>query len=153
MSEPYSIEQIGVAQVPPNPGTCAVPEAFGHDVIMDVHVGRLEPADWLGRTLRVVMDRPLGSLHPEYGFRYELNYGYVPGYIAPDGEELDAYVVGTDEVLDECEGVVVAVIRRHDDIEDKLVVAVDDRQRGVEVITAAVAFQEASWNSEVVVAP
>jgi hypothetical protein len=35
-------------------------------------------------------------------------------------------VVGADEVLDECEGVVVAVIRRHDDIEDKLVVAVDD---------------------------
>lgn len=46
-----------------------------------------------------------------------------------------------------------AVIRRHDDIEDKLAVAVDDRQRGVEAITAAVAFQEAGWDSEVVVAP
>ena len=121
--------------------------------MMEVHVGRLEPAEWLGRILRVVIDRPLGSPHPVYGFRYDLNYGYVPGYIAPDGEDLDAYVVGTDEVLDECEGVVVAVIRRHDDIEDKLVVAVDDRQRSVEAITAAVAFQEAGWDSEVVVAP
>lgn len=120
---------------------------------MDVHVGRLEPADWLGRILRVVMDRPLGSLHPEHGFRYELNYGYVPGYIAPDGEELDAYVVGTDEVLEECEGVVVAVIRRYDDIEDKLVVAVDDCLRSIGVIMAAVAFQEAGWDSEIVIAP
>jgi inorganic pyrophosphatase len=120
---------------------------------MDVHVGRLEPADWLGRTLRVVMDRPLGSLHPVHGFRYELNYGYVPGYIAPDGEELDAYVVGTEEVLDECEGVVIAVVVRADDLEDKLVIAVDDRQRGIEEIEAAVAFQESAWNSEVIVAP
>ena len=118
---------------------------------MDVQVGRLEPADWLGRTLRVVMDRPLGSLHPEHGFRYELNYGYVPGFIAPDNEELDAYVVGTDEVLEECEGMVVAVIRRHDDIEDKLVVAVDNRQWDLEAITAAVAFQESGWDSEIIV--
>lgn len=118
---------------------------------MEVQVGRLEPADWLGRTLRVVMDRPLGSLHPEHGFRYELNCGYVPGFIAPDNEELDAYVVGTDEVLEECEGTVVAVIRRHDDIEDKLVVAVDNREWDLEVITAAVAFQESGWNSEIIV--
>lgn len=117
---------------------------------MDVQVGRLEPADWLGRTLRVVMDRPLGSLHPEHGFRYELNYGYVPGFIALDNEELDAYVVGTDEVLKECEGTVVAIIRRHDDIEDKLVVAVDHREWDLEAITAAVAFQESGWDSEVV---
>lgn len=96
---------------------------------------------------------PLGSLHPEYGFRYELNYGYVPGYIAPDDEGLDAYVVGTDEVLAECEGVVVAVIRRYDDIEDKLVVVVDDNQWSVEEITEAVAFQESVWNSEVFIAP
>ena len=120
---------------------------------MDVHVGRLEPGDWLGRTVRVVMDRPLGSLHPTHGFRYELNYGYVPGFIAPDDEELDAYVIGTDEVLEACEGVVVAVVRRFDDVEDKLVVAVDDRRRTAEEITAAVAFQEAGWDSVVVVEP
>lgn len=119
---------------------------------MDVQVGRLEPAEWLGRTVRVVMDRPIGSLHPEHGFRYEVNYGYVPGFIAPDDEELDAYVVGTDEVLEECEGTVVAVILRHDDIEDKLVVAVDDRQWDLGAIAAAVAFQESGWDSEIIVA-
>lgn len=119
---------------------------------MDEHVGRLRPTDWLGRTVRVVMDRPLGSLHPTHGFPYELNYGYVPGYIAPDDEELDAYVVGTDEPLEECTGVVVAVVLRRDDVEDKLVVAVDDRTWSVEAVAAAIAFQESGWDSEVVVA-
>ncbi len=86
---------------------------------MGEQVGRLGPGDWIGRIVNVVMDRPLGSLHPQYGFVYELNCGYVPGYIAPDGAELDAYIVGTHEILTACDGVVVAVIRRHDDVADK----------------------------------
>jgi inorganic pyrophosphatase len=98
------------------------------------------------------MDRPLGSLHPEHGFRYELNYGYVPGYIAPDDEGLYAYVVGTNEVLRECDGVVVAVVRRYDDVEDKLVVAVDGRRWSVDALTEAVAFQASAWDSEIVTA-
>lgn len=113
-------------------------------------VGRLEPAEWLGQRLRVVMDRPIGSYHPTYGFRYEVNYGFVPGLIAPDGEELDAYIVGTDEALAECEGVVVAVIHRRDDVEDKLVVAVDGGDWSAEAVAAAVAFQECAFDSEVV---
>lgn len=53
----------------------------------------LHPEDWLGRTIQVVVDRPLGSLHPRYpDLRDELNYGYVPGTRAPDGESLDALV-------------------------------------------------------------
>ena len=39
--------------------------------------------DWLGKRIRVVMDRPLGTKHPEWGFVYELNYGYVPNTLAP----------------------------------------------------------------------
>ena len=40
---------------------------------------------FLGRVVVVVMDRPLGSRHPRHGFLYEVNYGYVPGTLAPDG--------------------------------------------------------------------
>ena len=59
-----------------------------------VEVGRLEPDEWLGRRVTVTIDRPIGSTHPGAHFEYEVNYGYVAGTIAPDGEELDAYVLG-----------------------------------------------------------
>lgn len=65
-----------------------------------VEVGRLDPSAWLGRRVRVVIDRPLGSLHP-------------------DGEELDAYVVGPETPVVEYEGEVVGVVLRADDVEDK----------------------------------
>ena len=114
-----------------------------------VLVGRLEPSEWLGRIVRVVVDRPLGSLHPNGSFRYEHNYGYLPGFLSPDGEELDAYILGPTEPVDEQEGVVLAVVLREDDIEDKLVVGAPDTWTRDE-IAAAVRFQEQFFESVVV---
>ena len=34
----------------------------------------------------------MGSKHPKHGFIYPVNYGFVPGVIGGDGEELDAYL-------------------------------------------------------------
>ena len=48
-------------------------------------------SNYLGQTVSVVMDRPLGSKHPKHGFIYPVNYGYIPNTISGDGEELDAY--------------------------------------------------------------
>ena len=40
------------------------------------------------RSVTVIVDRPLGSTHPAHpGLVYPVNYGYVPGVIAADGEE------------------------------------------------------------------
>lgn len=114
-----------------------------------VRVGRLVPSEWLGRRLRVVIDRPLGSLHPDGGFRYEVNYGFVPGFVAPDDEELDAYVVGPSAPVAEYEGVVVAVVLR-DDVEDKLVVG-PVAAYTAEDVAAAIKFQERFFSSRVVV--
>ena len=47
---------------------------------------------FLGRVVRVEIDRPLGSRHPRWGFIYPVNYGFVPDTPAPDGDDLDAYV-------------------------------------------------------------
>jgi inorganic pyrophosphatase len=63
-----------------------------------------DATDFLHRTVTVKIDRPLGSKHPEHGFVYPVNYGYVPGVIAPDGEELDAYVLGVFEPLSQYAG-------------------------------------------------
>ena len=43
----------------------------------------------------VTIDRPIGSSHPDYpSLVYPVNYGYIEGVIAPDGENQDAYVIG-----------------------------------------------------------
>ena len=48
----------------------------------------------IGQTVRVVVERPLGSTHPNHkNIVYPVNYGYIEGIIAPDGEEQDAYIL------------------------------------------------------------
>ena len=84
----------------------------------------LKLEDWVGRMVDVVIDRPMGTTHPhESDIVYPINYGYVPGTMVPDGHPIDAYVLGADSPLKECSARVIAVIRRIDDLEDKLVVA------------------------------
>ena len=55
----------------------------------------------IGRTVTITVDRPLGSYHPEHkDIYYPINYGYVEGIMAPDGEEQDAYILGVDEAVE-----------------------------------------------------
>lgn len=49
---------------------------------------------YLGKEVEVVIDRPLGGKHPKWGFVYPVNYGYIENTKAPDGEEIDVYVLG-----------------------------------------------------------
>ncbi len=90
----------------------------------------------------VIIDRPLGSRHPRYGFVYPVNYGYVPGTLAPDGEGLDAYVLGVARPLARFRGQCVALLHRVDDDDDKLVVVPPDMTISDQEILAATAFQE-----------
>jgi inorganic pyrophosphatase len=98
--------------------------------------------DFLGKIVRVQIDRPLASRHPKHDFLYLLNYGYIPGTTAPDGEELDAYVLGVFEPLTEFTGRCIAVIHRLDDDDDKLVVAPDGKEYSEAQILALTEFQE-----------
>ena len=105
---------------------------------------------FLGKQVTVVIDRPLGSAHPEYGFVYEVNYGFVPGTAAPDGAELDAYYLGVDSPLEQATGQCIALIHRHDDDDDKLVVVSSGVSLSDERILKAVHFQEQRFESELV---
>jgi inorganic pyrophosphatase len=98
--------------------------------------------DFIGKLVSVKIDRPLGSRHPQHGFFYMLNYGYVPDVIAPDGEEQDVYVLGVFEPLEQFEGRCIAVIHRLDDDEDKLVLVPDGVQYTDDQILALTEFQE-----------
>lgn len=97
----------------------------------------------IGQIIKVTIDRPLGSFHPNHpDIYYPVNYGYVEGIIAPDGEEQDVYVLGVDEPLKEFTGRVIAVIHRFDDVEEKWVVAPDNMTFTREEIMELVIFQE-----------
>lgn len=105
----------------------------------------------LGNIVKVVVDRPLGSAHPNYpDLIYPVNYGYIEGIIAPDGEEQDAYIVGIDFPLNEFTGKVIAVIHRIDDVEDKWVVAPENAVFEKNDIIRFVNFQERFFQYEII---
>ena len=106
---------------------------------------------YLGKDVQVVMDRPLGSNHPKHGFRYEVNYGYVPDTHAPDGEEIDAYVLGIDKPLESFSGKCIAVIHRLNDNDDKLVVVPKNSENMAdEEIIKLTLFQERYFTSVII---
>lgn len=104
----------------------------------------------LGQTVTLIIDRPLGSRHPRHGFFYPVNYGFVPGTRAPDGAELDAYALGVSEPLTAFSGLVVAVIHREDDDDNKLVVLPEGLSLSDTEIMDEVRFQEQWFRSSVV---
>ena len=104
-------------------------------------------ADYLGKTVRVVVDRPVGYQHGD--ITYPVNYGYVPGLPAGDGEEQDAYILGIQEPLREFEGQVIAIIHREDDCEDKFVVAPAGSRYHQGQIAQAVHFVEQYFSTRV----
>ena len=106
--------------------------------------------EFLGKIVKVVMDRPLGTKHPKHGFTYEANYGYIPGTKSPDGEELDAYALGVDKPMDEFTGTCIAVIHRLNDDDDKLVVVPTGTTLTDEEIESATEFQEKFFKHKIV---
>ena len=111
------------------------------------HIGPLSTEQYLGKKIKIKIDRPMGSKHPKYGFIYPVNYGYVPGVMGGDGEELDAYLLGVFEPVKEYEGRIIAIIHRYDDNEEKLVIA--PTFYNVDQVRALVEFQERWFKSYV----
>ena len=98
----------------------------------------------------VIVDRPMGTFHPNHPDLYNpVNYGYIPGTLAPDGEAEDAYILGVDHPVSAFTGRIIAVIHRRDDVEDKWVVAPEGTSFSEEQIRAAVHFQEQYFHSNI----
>lgn len=105
---------------------------------------------FLGKEVEVTIDRPKGSKHPKYGFIYEVDYGFIAGIKAPDGEELDAYYLGINNPVKIGKGKCIAIIHRLDDDDDKLVVTAEGNNLTDEEIEKAVAFQEKWFKHEII---
>jgi len=105
---------------------------------------------YLNKKVKVVIDRPLGSRHPQFGRKYLLNYGYLPGTKGLDGEEIDVYILGVEQPLKEFEGEVIAILHRFNDNDDKLIVVPEGRKFSDKEIKNLVNFQEKYFHSEIV---
>ena len=109
---------------------------------------RPDLCQYAGKTLHILVDRPIGYDH--HGLIYPINYGYLPGVLAGDGEEQDAYILGVSQPLKEFVGVAIGAALRKDDCEDKLIVAPADMSFTLEEVRAAIHYQDQFFDSEVI---
>lgn len=116
-----------------------------------VWVSSMDLKQLLGESVTVIIDRPLGTTHPNHNdIIYPVNYGYIENIFAGDGEEQDAYILGVDEKLNIFKGTVIDIIHRNDDVEDKLVVAPNNMKFTSKEIMEKVNFQEQYFNTEII---
>jgi len=106
----------------------------------------------MGKTVTVVIDRPIGFVHFTKGItlHYTINYGYLPGINGGDGEEQDVYILGVDVPLQTFTGRIIAAVLRSDDNEDKLVAAPEGMAFSKEEIAEAIHFVEKYFDSRVI---
>lgn len=102
--------------------------------------------NYIGKKVHVSADRKLGSKHPNWGFIYPVNYGYIPNTVSGDGEELDAYILGVFEPLDTFDGICIAVLHRLNENDDKLIVVPEGKNYTDEQIDCLTEFQEKFFN-------
>ena len=106
---------------------------------------------YLGKTVDILVDRPIGFVHHTKGvtLHYTINYGYLPGVMGGDGEDQDVYILGVDKPLERFTGRIIGVIRRKDDNEDKFVAAPIGMDFHQGQIAEAVHFVEKYFDSKV----
>lgn len=106
----------------------------------------------IGKTVTVTVDRALGTYHPKHSdIFYTVNYGYIEGIPAADGEYQDAYILGIDKPVKSFTGKVIAIVVRKNDIENKWVVAPPEYSYNKYEIIKAVYFQEQYFDFDVII--
>lgn len=111
----------------------------------------MKAIQYIGKNIKVKIEQPIGSCHPEYPeMIYSVNYGFVPNTISGDNEELDCYVLGEDEALNEYAGKCIAVIHRLEEDDDKLILVPSNKNPTDEEIKKMTDFQEKYFQSVVI---
>ena len=98
--------------------------------------------EYLNQKLYIKIDRPMGSKHPKYDMIYPINYGYLPNTISGDGEEIDCYLLGVNEPVNDYNGTCIAIIKRLNDNDDKLIIVPDNYNLTNEEIDKEIDFVE-----------
>lgn len=107
---------------------------------------------FLNKIVEVKVDRPLGSRHSKKypNHIYPINYGYIPDTISGDGKELDCYILGVLEPINHFKGKCIAIIRRINDNDDKLIVVPEGKTYSDEQILALTEFQERFFDIKII---
>ncbi len=106
---------------------------------------------YLGKTVDIQIDRPIGYIHKKgnYSLTYPINYGYIPGVLGGDGEELDVYLLGVDEPVTEYKAKIIGIAHRENDVEDKLIAAPVDMIFYQNQMAEAIHFQEQYYQTTI----
>lgn len=106
---------------------------------------------YLGKSVTVIIDRPIGFHHVTKGIHldYTVNYGYLPGVTGGDGEEQDVYILGVEEPLETFTGPIIGVVRRRDDNEDKFIAAPEGMVFTAGQMARKIHFVEKYFESEI----
>ena len=106
---------------------------------------------YLGKTVTIEIDRPVGYVHTkgEKTLVYPINYGYIPGILGGDGEELDVFLIGVDSPVSTFTGEIIGIVYRADDVEDKLVMAPKGKRFSADEIAKEVYFQEKYYQTTI----
>lgn len=105
---------------------------------------------YIGKIITAKIDRQMGSKHPQYGFIYPINYGYIPNTISGDKEEIDCYILGVFEPMETFTGKCIAVIHRLNDKDDKLVLVPENKKYTNDEIKVLTEFQERFFESIII---
>ena len=119
--------------------------------IMSLEERREQVESYLGKDVTIEIDRPIGYVHHkgEKTLIYPINYGYIPGVLGGDGEELDVFLVSVDEPVTSYTGRIIGIVYRADDVEDKLVMAPFGMDFSAKEIARAVYFQEKYYKTTI----
>ncbi len=108
---------------------------------------------YLGKTVDIEIDRPIGYVHKKEKdgtvLVYPINYGYIPGVLGGDGEELDVYLMGVDTPIEKCTCRIIGIVYRENDVEDKLIAAPEGLNYTADEIAIAINFQEQYYKTHV----
>ena len=106
---------------------------------------------YLGKTVTIEIDRPIGYEHHKGSktLLYPINYGFIPGVLGGDGEELDVFLVGVDQPVSVYTGRIIGIVYRADDVEDKLIMAPEGVSFCAEEMARAVHFQEKYYQTTI----
>lgn len=150
VAEEYEKLKVSLAEKNPFDGGREKYLAGKHDFIVYT-LRKALVKSYLGKTVDIKIDRPVGYVHKNEGYSltYPINYGFIPGVLGGDGEELDVYLLGVTQPVSEYRAKIIGIAHRNNDVEDKLIGAPENVMFTEKEITEVVHFQEQYYDTHI----